>query len=245
MSDLTLGLQAPKIAEAGKQFRFLLSVYSPKSCWVDRLPLHAQEIEGAWIGEPSGNVTRFATSVELPPTLGDGETQLVSASAQEPAPGTYKFRIVSLDNKVLQLSTEKVILTALPSSTSINSPRRLSAEYKLKALSPIIRAGSKGKVEFYTRNTGTAVWLSNTPSPAGSIALGYSWRDANAKEVKTGRIFLEYPVYPGTDYTFTGAIYAPDRPGNYVLSLELVSELIAWFHDVGVKPVNVSLTVSP
>jgi hypothetical protein len=245
MSDLTLGMQAPKIAEVGKQFRFLLSVYSPKGCWVDSLPLHAKEIEGEWIGEHSGNVTRFATWVDLPPTLADGETQLVSASAQEPAPGTYKFRILSLDSKVLQLSIEKVILTALPLSTSINSPRGLSAEYKLKALSPIFRAGSKGKVEFYTRNTGTAVWLSNTPSPAGSVALGYSWRNANGKEVKTGRIFLEYPVYPGTDYTFTGAICAPDDPGNYVLSLELVSELVAWFHDVGVKPVNVTLTVSP
>ena len=245
LSDLNLGLQSPKIAEAGKQFRFLLMVYSPKSCWVDRLPSRPKEIEGEWIEEHSGNVARFVTSVELPPTVGRGETQLVSASAQEPTPGTYNFRLVSFDHNVLKLPAEKVILTALPLSTSINSPWGLSAEYKLKAVSPVIRAGSHGKLEFYARNTGTAVWLSNTPSPAGSVALGYSWHDSNGKEVKTGRIFLDYPVYPGTDYTFTGAIDAPDHPGNYVLSLELVSELIAWFHDVGVKPVDVNLKVSP
>jgi len=137
------------------------------------------------------------------------------------------------------------MLTALPHWTSINLPRGLSAEYKLKAISPVFRIGAKGEVEFYARNTGTAVWLSRPPSPTGSVGLGYIWHDANAKEVKTGRIYLEYPVYPGTDYAFTGVIDTPDQPGNYVLSLELVSELVAWFHDVGVKPINIDVKVLP
>ena len=245
VSDLTLGLQAPKIAETGKEFRFLLSLYSPKSCWVAGNLSQAKEIGGEWIEEHSGNVARFATSVDLPLSLGAGEIQLVLASAQEPPPGTYNFRLVSLDHKMLQLMSEKVTLTGLPSTTSINSPRGLSAEYKLRAVSRVFRAGAKGKIEFYARNTGTAVWLSHPPSPAGSVGLGYSWRDANGKEVGTGRIYLQYPVYPGTNYTFTGVIDAPEQPGNYVLSLELVSELVTWFHDVGVRPIKINVEVSP
>ena len=138
-----------------------------------------------------------------------------------------------------------MILTGLPSSTSINSPRALSAAYRLKDVSHVFRAGAKGRVEFYARNTGTAVWLSRPPSPVGSVGLGYSWRDTNGKEDRTGRIYLQYPVYPGTDYTFTGMIDAPDQPGDYVLSLELVSELVTWFHNVGVRPVNINVRVSP
>jgi hypothetical protein len=169
----------------------------------------------------------------------------VSASAQEPPPGTYDFRLVSLDRKITQLPAEKVILTGLPPSTSINSPRGLSAEYELKSVSHFFRAGAKGTVEFYARNTGTAVWLSRPPSSAGSVELGYSWHDADGKEAKAGRINLHYSVYPGTDYTFAGMIDAPDQPGDYVLSLELVSELVTWFHDVGVRPVLIDVKVSP
>jgi hypothetical protein len=115
----------------------------------------------------------------------------------------------------------------------------------LKALSPVFRAGAKATIEFYARNTGSAVWLARPPSPAGSVGLGYTWHNASGKEVRTGRIYLQYPVYPGSDYTFMGPIDAPDEPGDYTLSLELVSELVTWFHDVGVKPINIKVEVLP
>src|SRR5207302_3039866 len=77
LSDLTLGSQVAKIAEPGKQFRFLLSVYSPRDCWVDGHLSQAKEIEGEWIDEDSGNVVRFATSVGWPLVLGAEESKWV------------------------------------------------------------------------------------------------------------------------------------------------------------------------
>jgi hypothetical protein len=93
------------------------------------------------------------------------------------------------------------------------------------------------------KNTGKSVWLSDAPK--GFVGLGYRWLTPQGNEVANGRVYLPFDVYPGDTYTFREALDAPPQPGAYTLRLELVSELVTWFHDRGVQPVDVPVNVDP
>lgn len=47
------------------------------------------------------------------------------------------------------------------------------------------------------------------------------------------RVDLTKPVAPGESATLEVKIRVPEEPGNYVLTFELVQELVAWFGDRG------------
>jgi len=106
-----------------------------------------------------------------------------------------------------------------------------------------MQAGAKNRIVFTATNTGKAEWLPVWPPAKGSTGLGYRWIDASGKEVQSGRLYLPYAVFPGNSFQFDGVIDAPPTPGDYTLSLEMVSELVAWFHDNGIAPVTVPVAV--
>jgi hypothetical protein len=98
-----------------------------------------------------------------------------------------------------------------------------------------MKAGETRKVRIAVRNLGGAT-LSGLGSPDSryAVLLSYQWVDARgASEGYNYRKALPFPVGPGESVVMTIDVVAPSKPGRYTLQLDLVQELIAWFHNKG------------
>jgi hypothetical protein len=56
-------------------------------------------------------------------------------------------------------------------------------------------------------------------------------------------MLLRADVRPGETVTFAGRVAVPDEPGDYTLTLDLVSELVTWFAGRGVHPLTFPVRV--
>src|SRR5581483_10015711 len=166
------------------------------------------------------------------------ETSTMPESIRAPQePGTYSLRLRCASPSV-DLAQQRV--TLVKASEAVNSSSSgLSASYDLQSLR---RTGDRILVQFRVTNTGSAVW--HVGARPQAIRLGYVWFDAQHKPVSDGRLEFPYDLYPGMSYTFDEYIKLPATPGNYVLKLELVDELVTWFNRLGIQPFEVEITRS-
>jgi glycosyltransferase involved in cell wall biosynthesis len=126
------------------------------------------------------------------------------------------------------LLRERVRRRRLPRSTPL--PRgamraRVSADVPVAV--PI-----RAMVRLATRvtNAGDATFVSSPPNP---VHVSYQWRLPNGDLVLEGlRTELPGPLPPGEDANLTLRVLTPWDPGDYVLRLMLVQELVAWFDEV-------------
>ena len=67
------------------------------------------------------------------------------------------------------------------------------------------------------------------------VALAYHWFDADTGElvVRDGETPLPSDVPPGGAVTLRGTVWAPARPGRYVLAWDVVQENVVWFSGRG------------
>ena len=94
-------------------------------------------------------------------------------------------------------------------------------------------------------NLGPVTW-----EPDANIRLGWRWfkvqEDGGEQEVTRyeGRIVLLShlvgPVLPGSGYVFSDLLRLPDEPGDYVVRVAPLAELVAWFPG---EPVIIRVTV--
>ena len=132
--------------------------------------------------------------------------------------------------------------------TSADSPTLLRAAYTATPIPSEAIAQESLRVAVTATNTGRAVWLGSPPglrtSDAGMVRLGWRWlRDR--VDVDGGRAFLWSNVFPGRGARFTATIHAPPLPGDYTLTIDLVSEAVTWFADQGTTPIRVAVAVRP
>lgn len=128
------------------------------------------------------------------------------------------------------------------SPTSADSRAVLAASYTVTPIAAEAFIGETIVVSVEARNTGQAVWLASAPGDLGSVRLGWRWSDDNV-EVAAGRVFLSSDVFPGQVARFVARIPPPPHPGDYRLTIHLVSELVTWFAGQGHEPVNVGIRV--
>jgi hypothetical protein len=104
-------------------------------------------------------------------------------------------------------------------------------------------------------NTGNQTWPDkNTADPIKSdggyaVRLCYSLvplREHVAGSQHIGeRIDLVKPVAPGESVTLEVGIRVPHEPGDYMLSFELLQELVVWFADSGADVLTIPVKVVP
>jgi hypothetical protein len=139
-------------------------------------------------------------------------------------------------------ATVRLAAWGLPTSVTADG---LAAAYPDVAVAPSARAGGRLEVHLRAFNTGRATWLDRTATGRGSVRVGWSWScDGRELPAPAGRIELPYPLFPGEAHTFREWIAVPEVPGACVVRLGLVSELVAWFDDVGTPPVRRAVAVS-
>jgi hypothetical protein len=124
-------------------------------------------------------------------------------------------------------------------------PGKLQAEFLQVDIPDVWERGKPLRIRALVKNTGDTLWkarVADRAHPVGEVHLGvFDWQDASSgKSLKTSyqqlflsRGFLPYDVAPGEEVVITGEIRTPDLAGEFLVQLDMVSELIQWFSDQG------------
>jgi hypothetical protein len=114
----------------------------------------------------------------------------------------------------------------------------------------VLPPGAKVPVSVEVKNLGKQAWMDATNSPGGAhaVRIGYRWWRAGAPpEALTDfgpeRGELSRMVTPGSTAVATVMVTAPNEPGSYLLQIDLVQELVAWFERRGAEKLLVPVTV--
>ncbi len=105
-----------------------------------------------------------------------------------------------------------------------------------------VAAGSTVTVRASLRNDGETPWVSRGPV---AVNLGYHWLDADGGSLffEGKRTAFREEVAPADTVEVEIAVQAPDRPGRYVLELDLVRERISWFSNRGAETYRLAVDV--
>jgi hypothetical protein len=128
--------------------------------------------------------------------------------------------------------------------TSADSGAALAASYRVTPIAADAFVGEPIVVSVEATNTGRAVWLASAPGGRGAVLLGWRW-SRDGVDVAAGRVPLTSDVLPGETARFDARIAPPPVRGDYVLTIDLVSELIVWFAGQGGTPTTVAVRVRP
>ena len=158
----------------------------------------------------------------------------VGFSRVETFPGVQSDRVVMACHK-----TE-----AYPDSRSI---AYLHARLELMSGPSTARPEEVLRYRIRARNDGYARWLKGeTVTELASVHLVAHVLDAQENPVSWYRAgaVLPHDVAPGESVEMDIDVAVPQKPGQYVLMFDLVSEHLAWFEDLGSETIQQSLTVT-
>ena len=245
--NLNMRSSTPEISAPGQPFGFEIVSDQLQHCWATTEGASGpQPITVQWTNESTSEVKRVKGEVRFPLHVEEGDRLVAEAIVRAPSfPGKYSFQVVEVDRHPSNLSPQTVALQPVPQQTSLNSPAGLAAQYRVRSLPSVFQASAGTPIDVSVRNTGSALWLPNLPPAKGTVALSYRWLDSSGKETMAGRLYLPYAIYPNQNYEFVGKIDAPDSPGEYTLSVEMVSELVSFFHDLGTPAIEAHVQVEP
>jgi hypothetical protein len=223
----------------------LLARSGSHSSWVHPSPFGRIPARIEWKEQHTGERIIQQSHLELPLAIRAEEMRSTALPVKAPAsPGSYTIG-VTLPSLGLQIAPKQVWITPSRAPQSAKSPHLLSAAYVLEApLSQVITSGDI-EVTLQVRNTGGVVWPATAKDDRGEVRLGWRWfKGQEGIPLKEeGREHLQYDVFPGQAYRFKTTINPPSEPGEYILELGLVSELVTWFSDRGVAPLKLSVRV--
>lgn len=106
-------------------------------------------------------------------------------------------------------------------------------------------AGRPLQLPLRIRNTGQAHWLHSNVRDMGVVKVGAHLYDSQQRllELDFFRHTLETDIAPKEEVSLTiEPIFA--EPGDYYLAIDLVSEQVCWFENVGSQPVMIRVQVS-
>jgi hypothetical protein len=116
-----------------------------------------------------------------------------------------------------------------------------------------INAGLQTPVTLTLTNLGNKTWPDPKMADPNQISGAYAVRVSYSFVTPGGigdppprqgpRADLLKPVAPGESETLTVVVHAPNQPGEYNLSFELLQECVVWFADVGAETLTVPVRV--
>ncbi len=106
-------------------------------------------------------------------------------------------------------------------------------------------AGQQLPVVLHLRNTGAMSWVPFTTGRWPMLQVGCHLETVDGELLARDgpRVPIETFVAPGGTTIVAGTILAPDEPGEYVLSWDMVSEFECWFEQHAGTPVKTRLCV--
>ena len=119
-----------------------------------------------------------------------------------------------------------------------------------------VQKGSAYAGTVTVRNQGTVTWpnmdaLKTQPPGAGAVRVGVRWWKKDGPEPPPNGHYLAYrgelprSLNPGDTSELPIEVPAPSEPGTYLLQVDMVQELVAWFSTKGAEPLTIEVNVSP
>lgn len=142
---------------------------------------------------------------------------------------------------VFQLPSEEIALVDQYRLPDADCQARLTLDQPLAR----IRPSSQQTVHVRVTNLGGTTWRANVPlNISCEIRVGNHWLDATGALVQydDGRTKIPRDVPPGETITVPLTITAPEQPGQYILEIDVVQELITWFKDKGSATLRLPIT---
>ncbi|NOK32610.1 hypothetical protein HMI49_05290 [Corallococcus exercitus] len=176
-----------------------------------------------WKGQPAW--------VDAPVSPGSQKTFTFTVQAPT-TPGTYNFRWSMFQNGVAwfgEISPDVSIQVV----ASPNMARFISS-----SIPTTMTAGQNYTVSLNYQNTGTATW--NAPA---TYALGMIYT-ADYNVWKGQPAWVDAPVSPGSQKTFTFTVQAPTTPGTYNFRWSMFQNGVAWFGEIS-PDVSIQVQASP
>lgn len=125
-------------------------------------------------------------------------------------------------------------------------PGVLRAEITLPDKSALsVAASEEFEVPVTFTNTGDTLWLTAQTVRAGIVMPGVRILNESGEIVseRHGHPLLPRAIAPGQTIDLNVECIAPEKPGTYVLRIDLVAQHVCWFAERGSKPLVVSLNV--
>jgi hypothetical protein len=125
--------------------------------------------------------------------------------------------------------------------------RAYKAEITLVEPLTTMKPSQKQPIKVKVKNTSDGLWIVYGTGEGGKyrVAVGNSWLDSKGQLITNmdGRYGLPGNLSPGRDVEVPLMITAPDKPGDYILQLDMVQEGVAWFQDKGSPVLKVNVRV--
>ncbi len=106
------------------------------------------------------------------------------------------------------------------------------------------KAGETVTFKVRLRNEGALTWPAGGNHP---VNLTYKWLDANRQVVVADglRTSIGQEVAPLEEITLEAKVQFPSQPGSYILQMDMVQEMVTWFHWQGSAPHETRVEVQP
>ena len=119
---------------------------------------------------------------------------------------------------------------------------------QLALAEPLSKLGPGQKQEIMVRvtNKSNALWIVyGSEGLKYRVAVGNSWLDNKGQLLTNmdGRHGLPENLKPGESVVVPLPITAPAKPGDYILQLDMVQELVTWFADKGSETLKINVKV--
>ena len=182
----------------------------------------------------SGNVVAWdGARTGLGADVAPGASKTITATVTLPsAAATYSLRFA--------LVKEGVAWLAPSAAFTMQAVPAYAASFGAVTL-PAFLAGATYTIPVPVSNRGTVAWNS---SGANLIDLAYHWHDAAGNTVvwDGARSGLVADVAVGASATVNAQVTAPNVPGTYTLTFDLVREGVSWFQFFGSAPLRLTGT---
>lgn len=132
------------------------------------------------------------------------------------------FQYVNLSDQAIRVKTEPQI-----------SIKRIKSEITVLQNPETVSAGQTFSLDIKISNKGDMAWFYFNDKYL--IAASYHWLNSDGKMIQFegNRTILPSIFLPGEERDVTMPVIAPDKPGNYLLELDIVWNAVDWFGGVG------------
>lgn len=122
---------------------------------------------------------------------------------------------------------------------------RYGAEYTLVSIPDSMEPGGQYSARVRIRNTGSDKWKT---SGSGGAEFSYRWLDYPSGEMRDDVTLLAnklpHAVEPGEEVVVDATFNTPEKPGRYILAMELAAISVDFFSGTGVAPLVLPLEFS-
>jgi hypothetical protein len=152
-----------------------------------------------------------------------------------------RCRVLAVNSPYLLYVSEQEPLPQEPLPDSA-----LRAEIRVIDPPAVIPVGTKQELRVRVRNAGDRIWLKRERTGSKyQVALGNHWLDSAGQVLRNddGRTTLRNDLGPGQEVDLSLVVNTPQRPGDYIIEIDMLQESVSWFGAKGSQTLRLPVRV--